>query len=95
MESSSQIARRVVEQIIDNLPDVPIPVTGSDGAGTDQVLSPDNVFELCLAGDAKAIIRPSGTEPKMKAYFSVRESSRAEAERKFEAFSAAVKDLLG
>ena len=47
------------------------------GEGTG--LIPADVLEFRLDGDAKLIIRPSGTEPKLKLYLSVKGSSEAGA----------------
>lgn len=40
---------------------------GLDGGGT-QRLPESNVLEMRLAGGSRVLVRPSGTEPKVKAY---------------------------
>lgn len=45
-----------------------------------QTLPSSNVIEYRLEGDSKVIFRPSGTEPKIKAYLFVHCSARKEAE---------------
>jgi len=44
-------------------------------------LPKSNVLQYLLEGDAKLTIRPSGTEPKLKFYFAVREKDQATAEK--------------
>lgn len=57
-----------VEKVTDFLP----------GLGT---LPPSNVLKLNLEGGCSVIVRPSGTEPKIKFYLSVRASSAEEAKK--------------
>lgn len=54
-----------------------------------------DMLELTLGGDASVIIRPSGTEPKVKAYYSVRGEDRAAAEAAAALLKSAVTELLG
>lgn len=61
-----EIAGRTVTSVTDYL---------CDNTG----LIPADVLEFRLSGDGKLIVRPSGTEPKLKLYLSVREKSEAEA----------------
>lgn len=63
-------------------------LTGSTG------LIPSDVLEFRMAGDCKLIIRPSGTEPKLKMYLSVRGSSADEAHQEMERLSAAAEELM-
>lgn len=46
------------------------------------------------SGDT-VIVRPSGTEPKIKIYITAKASSREEAEKKLTTVSLSVKELLG
>jgi len=57
---------RDVLQVVDYL-------TGGTG------LIPADVLEFRLSGDAKVIVRPSGTEPKLKLYLFVREDTETDA----------------
>ena len=76
-----QIAGRDVICVTDYL-------TGSTG------LIPSDVLEFRMEGDSKLIVRPSGTEPKLKMYLSVRGSSENEAHREMEQLSAAAEELM-
>ena len=53
-----------------------------------------DVLEYRLSGGAKLIVRPSGTEPKIKVYFSAVGGSEAEADGIIEALSGAAGALL-
>jgi phosphoglucomutase len=53
-------------------------------------LPKSNVLQYSLEGDAKLTIRPSGTEPKLKFYFAVREKNQAEAEKALAEFKEKV-----
>jgi phosphomannomutase len=50
---------------------------GRTGAGTPLTLPRSNVLAFDLASGSRIIARPSGTEPKAKFYFDVREEVRA------------------
>ena len=62
------------------------------GEGTG--LIPADVLEFRLAGDAKLIIRPSGTEPKLKLYLSVKGNSEADAVSALEQLANAANALV-
>ncbi len=53
-------------------------------------LPKSNVLQYQLEGDAKLTIRPSGTEPKLKFYFAVREENKEEAEKAIAEFKEKV-----
>lgn len=68
------------------------------GIETELTLPQSNVVALHLAGGSRIVARPSGTEPKVKFYFDVREAigpgelfadARARAEKALDALSAA------
>ena len=77
----AQIAGREVIGMVDYL-------SGSAG------LIPSDVLEFQLAGGGKLIVRPSGTEPKLKLYLSVRGGSGDEAHREMARLSAAAEELM-
>ncbi len=57
-------------------------------------LPPANVIEFCLTGGSKVIVRPSGTEPKIKVYIFANEVTRAGAEKMLSHLESAMRDLL-
>lgn len=64
----------------------------ANGQSEKIMLPASNVIELGLEGGSKVIIRPSGTEPKIKFYFMVTGDDRAKAQTTEEAVK---KDLFG
>ena len=52
-------------------------------------------LRIDLAGDRRILIRPSGTEAKLKCYLRVIGESRAEAESQLAELTTAIRDLLG
>jgi len=77
----SQVGGVAVERIDDLL-------TGVDG------LPRGDVLRLWLADGSRLIVRPSGTEPKLKAYLDVRGDSAADAEARLAALDAGTRALL-
>ena len=53
-----------------------------------------NVLIYSLSGGATVVVRPSGTEPKIKTYFTTLGKTLAEAEAQKEALAAALKPIL-
>ena len=65
-------------------------------AGVEAVHLPkSSVLEYGLENGCTVIVRPSGTEPKMKVYYSINARTEAEVEQIHAALCAAVKELLG
>ncbi|GAA4348399.1 phospho-sugar mutase [Microbacterium rhizosphaerae] len=57
-------------------------------------LPPGDVVRLHLAGGSRVVVRPSGTEPKLKAYLDVRGDTRDDARERLDALREAVGALL-
>ncbi len=58
-------------------------------------LPKSNVLSYNLEGGAQVIVRPSGTEPKVKIYYTTKGKDRADAQAQTEALQADVNRLLG
>ena len=58
-------------------------------------LPKSNVLSYRMESGDAVIVRPSGTEPKIKIYITAKASSREEAENKLSVISESVKTLLG
>ena len=70
-------------------------VTGVDDLLTDAGdLPPGDVLRLWLDGGSRLIVRPSGTEPKLKLYLDVRGESREDAAARLNALAAGARALL-
>ena len=71
-----------------------LPVTGrTDYLNEDTGLPKSDVIEFFLPGGEKFVIRPSGTEPKLKAYLFVRGSSESDAEERLDRMEGKVSAL--
>nr|WP_216852543.1 phospho-sugar mutase [Curtobacterium sp. VKM Ac-2852] len=55
---------------------------------------PSDILRYDLSGDARVIVRPSGTEPKVKVYIDTVADTPAEAQRLVDALAAAVRPLV-
>ena len=67
---------------------------GTSHADEAQRLPGANVVEFRLAGGSKVIVRPSGTEPKVKAYLFAKAPTRGAAEELRDRLAEAAKSLL-
>ena len=68
---------------------------GKDALALDIIgLPAANVLVYSLEGGATVIVRPSGTEPKIKTYFTTLGKDLAEAEAQKNVLAAALKPIL-
>ena len=77
-----QIGGCAVERVTDYM-------SGVDG------LPKSDVLAFRLAGGTRLILRPSGTEPKVKIYVLYQAQTKADAAARIEALAAAAKELIG
>lgn len=80
-QASSELAGRAVEAVVDY-------EGGVNG------LPSANVVEFDVEGGNKVIVRPSGTEPKIKLYVFAKDADRAAADALLDALEAAGRELL-
>ncbi len=94
-EQAAELGGFAVEGTVDYAPGAAMPILGGK-AGEDaaQTLPGANVFEFQLSGGNKLIIRPSGTEPKIKAYVFAKGATPEEASEVAGKLDAAARALL-
>lgn len=90
----AQIAGLPVEGVVDYKTDVEMPVVGGDGNTPAQLLPKSNVLEYRLGEGVKVIVRPSGTEPKIKAYLFSKGATREESQALNDRLAEAAKTEL-
>ncbi|WP_243077004.1 phospho-sugar mutase [Microbacterium sp. SS28] len=81
------------EQHPSHLADIPVTRVDDLLEGVDD-LPPGDVLRLWLEDGSRVIVRPSGTEPKLKAYLDVRGDSADDARARIGALAASVRTLL-
>ena len=59
-----------------------------------QCTEPNNILVYALDNGSRLIVRPSGTEPKVKVYLDVKGNDAIDAMRVLEKFDGAVRELL-
>ena len=88
-----QIGGTVVAERIDFAQGAPMPVVNPTDES--QRLPEADVLEFRLADGSRVLFRPSGTEPKAKAYVFAKGADRAESESKLAALVADATSILG
>ncbi|MGN0960171.1 MAG: phospho-sugar mutase, partial [Coriobacteriales bacterium] len=90
-----EIAGLAVEAAVDYLHGAPMPIVNPLPGDKPQTLPGADVLEYQLAGGSKLMIRPSGTEPKIKAYIFAYGPTRADSEQVAAQLEDAARALLG
>lgn len=90
-EAPAEVAGLPVERVVDYNAQAPMPVVCGE---TSQILPCANVVELALQGGCKLIVRPSGTEPKIKAYLFARADSADRSAALLDRLDTAARELL-
>lgn len=93
-EPPREISGMGVLGFVDYLPGVPMSVRGGRRDAPHQILPASNVLAFALDGGAKVIVRPSGTEPKIKAYLFAQAESPEAADARIARLEEAVSALL-
>lgn len=87
------IAKLAVTQVNDYAMGIEMPILNGS-ADEPQNLEPSNVLEFRLEGDNRIIIRPSGTEPKIKAYLFAKADTAARAGKILANLERAAREML-
>lgn len=90
----AELAGVSVDQFVDYAVGAEMPAVNPSDPKPQQLPRAD-VLELLLAGGSRAIVRPSGTEPKVKAYVYATEATVEGADSLLASISAEVESILG
>ena len=90
----AEVAGLPVDQVVDYAEGAEMPAVNPSDPEP-QRLPPADVLELRLAGGSRAIVRPSGTEPKVKAYVFAKAATMEGADSLLASISAEVESILG
>lgn len=95
MHPPRDIAGRAVLRSVDYSGGVDMPVLNAAPEEARRILPASDALQLDLEGGARAIVRPSGTEPKLKVYLSVHGATEEESDMLLKALMVSVSSLLG
>lgn len=90
--SFSKLGGLNIDETIDYIEGASMPVINPSGVS--QKLPASNVYQFNLDGGSRVIVRPSGTEPKIKAYVFARAKDEIGAQALLERIAGDVRNLL-
>lgn len=90
----ASVADLAAQSVTDYSGGAPMPVVNPLPGDAAQALPPTDMLEWLLAGGARVLVRPSGTEPKLKAYCFACGESEEEAERAAALLVDGVREVL-
>ena len=93
-ETPAELASLSVERTIDYKDGAMMPVVNAQESEPSQVLPPSDVLEWRLSGGSRVLVRPSGTEPKLKVYVFSKGSAKASADELLERLCDGVDKIL-
>lgn len=89
----TEIAGLTVDHVIDYKAGAPMPIVNALADEPVQTLPPSNVLEWRLSNGSRVLVRPSGTEPKLKVYLFAKGLSKESADKRLDALRRCL-DLL-
>ncbi len=92
-QAPTEVAGLHVEHVVDYAGGASMPMLNPNGDAPQQLPAAD-VLEFQLEGDSKLIVRPSGTEPKVKAYAFATAPAGAEADALLASLQDAARKML-
>lgn len=93
-EPPVSIGGRAVESIFDYLSGAKMPAVNSSDKEMTQNLPRSNALEMRLSGGSRVLVRPSGTEPKIKAYAFAKDKTAAGAQAFLDVLVGDIRGLL-
>ncbi len=93
-EPPASVGGLAVEGSLDYAHGAPMPVVNPLPGDPAQVLPPTDMLEWRLAGGSKVLLRPSGTEPKLKCYCFAKGATEGEATALLDAIAGDVEALI-
>lgn len=90
----TEIANLTVDHVIDYKAGASMPIVNSLPDEPVQTLPPSNVLEWRLSNGSRVLVRPSGTEPKLKVYLFAKGLTKESADNLLDALCSCMNALL-